>query len=383
MNRKKLVLIPVLLAVVAVAVLGYIHYQNGKAAANGKILVSGNIEITDAEISFKIPGRVSERLVNEGDPVKAGQTIARLEDRDLKAQADAAKADQQAAQASLAAMLAGSRPEEIAASDAATARAKATLDDLLAGARPQEIASAQASVTLAEAELSQARSEFARQQKLIKEGATTAREAEVAEAAARVAEARLLAAQEALKLVKEGPRQEQIKAARDALAQAEAQRDLVRHGPRKEDIDQVRARAAAADQAVILAETRLSYAAVTSPLAGVVLSKNIEPGEFVSAGTPVVTVGDLVNVWLRAYVSETDLRVKVGQKAVVTTDSWPGRTFEGRVSFISPESEFTPKSVQTPKERVRLVYRIKIDIVNPDMALKAGMPADAEIIAGE
>jgi HlyD family secretion protein len=90
-----------------------------------------------------------------------------------------------------------------------------------------------------------------------------------------------------------------------------------------------------------------------------------------------------VNVWLRAYVSETDLRVKVGQKAAVTTDAWPGRTFEGRVAFISPEAEFTPKSVQTPKERVRLVYRIKIDITNPDMALKAGMPADAEILAGE
>ena len=165
-------------------------------------------------------------------------------------------------------------------------------------------------------------------------------------------------------------------------AQAKAQYDLVVAGPRKETIDQARAKVEQVAANLKLAETRLGYATVVSPLSGVVLSKNIEPGEFVVAGTPIVTVGDLVNVWLRAYIEEPDLdRVKVGQRAIVTTDA--GKTFEGHVGFISSEAEFTPKNVQTQKERVKLVYRIKIDITNPNMELKPGMPADAEIQLGE
>jgi HlyD family secretion protein len=99
------------------------------------------------------------------------------------------------------------------------------------------------------------------------------------------------------------------------------------------------------------------------------------------AGTPVVTVGDLANVWLRGYVDEGDLgRVKVGQRALVRTDTWPDRVYEGRVSFLSSEAEFTPKNVQTEKERVKLVYRVKVDVPNPRMELKPGMPADADIV---
>jgi hypothetical protein len=112
-------------------------------------------------------------------------------------------------------------------------------------------------------------------------------------------------------------------------------------------------------------------------MAGVVVSKNIEPGEYVSPGTPVLTIGDLKNVWLRAYINERDLvRVKFGQRADVVTDTYPGKIYVGRVSFISPEAEFTPKTVQTQQERVKLVYRIKIDIDNPRLELKPGTPRD-------
>ena len=111
------------------------------------------------------------------------------------------------------------------------------------------------------------------------------------------------------------------------------------------------------------------------------LSENVETGEYVAPGTPVVTVGDLENVWLRAYVQETDLgRVKVGQRVLVTTDTYPGKAYEGRVSFVASKAEFTPKNVQTQQERVKLVYRVKVDIPNPGMELKPGMPADAEIL---
>jgi HlyD family secretion protein len=133
-----------------------------------------------------------------------------------------------------------------------------------------------------------------------------------------------------------------------------------------------------------VAETRLGYATLVSPLSGVVLSKNVEPGEYVAAGTPVITVGELVNPWLRAYINETDLgRVKVGQRVYVTTDTYPGKRYEGRISFIASQAEFTPKNVQTEKERVKLVYRVKVDIPNPHMELKPGMPADAEILLAQ
>jgi len=155
-------------------------------------------------------------------------------------------------------------------------------------------------------------------------------------------------------------------------------------GPRKETIEHARARLQQAQEALALAETRLGCATLASPLTGIVLSENVEPGEFVSPGTPVITVGDLQNVSLRAYINETDLgRVKVGQMVRVTTDAYRGRVYEGQISFIASQAEFTPKNVQTERERVKLVYRVKIEIKNPNMELKPGMPADAEIIVGQ
>ena len=191
----------------------------------------------------------------------------------------------------------------------------------------------------------------------------------------------LRTAEEQSSLVREGPRQEQIEQARAALQQAEARLALVRAGPRRERIAQARARLDQTRQVLAAAETRLTFTVVSAPLTGVVLSENIEPGEFVSAGTPVVTVGELANVWLRAFINETDLgRVKLGQTARVTADTYPGKSYQGRVSFLSSQAEFTPRNVQTQQERVKLVYRVKIDLPNPDQELKPGMPADAEIL---
>jgi HlyD family secretion protein len=194
--------------------------------------------------------------------------------------------------------------------------------------------------------------------------------------------AKVREATEQLDLARKGPRQEEIDQARAALAQATQQYEMIKIGPRVEDIDAARARAAQAEAAYRLAEVNLGYATLRAPMSGIVMSKNIEPGEYVSPGTPVVTMGDLKNVWIRAYVNETDLgRVKVEQTARVTTDTYPGRVYRGRVSFISSEAEFTPKTVQTEQQRVKLVYRIKINIDNSSMELKPGMPADAVIDA--
>ena len=432
MKKLRLLLIPLL---VAAAALGYRHFRAAARGEPGVLRVSGNIEVTDAEVSFKIAGRVAARLVTEGETVKAGQTVARLDDAELAQEVALRQAELRAAQAALAELeagsrpeeiaqasaaeqkaqkfldelLAGSRPEEVAAAEAAARKARASLDDLLAGSRPQEVAVAEATLQRAKAEEDRLKQDFARQDSLFKKGISSAQEHDAAKTAYDVAAARRREAEEQLKLVKEGPREKQIEQARDALgeakakldlvrkgprvetieqakaalAEAKAHADLVRKGPRQETIDQAKARADQAKEALAMAETRRGYATLASPLSGVVLSKNIEPGEFVAPGTPVITVGDLANVWLRAYISETDLgRVQLGQRVRVTTDTYPGKVYEGRVSFIASQAEFTPKNVQTERERVKLVYRIKIDIPNPAMELKPGMPADAAILVG-
>lgn len=290
--------------------------------------LSGNIEVIQVEASFRVAGKVLERPVDEGQVVQVGQLLARLDAKDLEQQVAMRRADAATARAALDALLAGSRKEEIEASKAALEQASADLRRL----EPDAV----------------------RLRDLQQQGILSVRDYEASRAA--------------------------VEAARGKVRQADQQYLLVRKGPRKEDIDQFRARFEASQQALALAQTQLGYATLTAPTSGIILSKNIEPMEYVAPGTSVVTLANLGQVWLRAYVEEADLgRVKVGQKAFVTSDTYPGKRYEGRVSFVASEAEFTPKSVQTRKERAKLVYRIKIDIPNPAMELKPGMPVDAEI----
>jgi len=387
MKNKKKLFIPLLLALVASIIVGYNLYlrqRRSLAADSNSILVFGNIEVTEAELSFMVPGRVEERPVSEGELVRAGQVVAWLEGAEFDREVALRQAEVQAAQAALAELVAGSRPEEIARERAAVSRAQARLDELLAGARPQEIAAAKAAVKRAGAEVDRLRKEYERQERLFKKEVISAREYEAAWAAFEVAQAKLAESEEQLKLIQEGPRKEQIEQARQALAEARERLSLLERGPRKEQIEQASARLKQAQEALALAKIRRDYTTLISPLSGIVLSEAIEPGERVAPGTAVITVGDLSKVYLRAYINETDLgRVKVGQKVQVMTDTYPDKVYEGRISFISSESEFTPKNVQTETERVKLVYRIKVDIPNPEMELKPGMPAKARILTGE
>lgn len=328
MNKKMLIIAVLIAAGAAVAIF---YGTRGGRDEKGTIRVSGNIEVTSVELSFKIPGRVRERPVDEGETVKPGQLVARLDPEDLIHEVDGRRAEMQAA--------------------------RAALDELEAGYRKEEIAQAEAALQRVSADAERLRTDFARQKELYRREVISRREFDASRAAYEGSRASVLEA-------------------RQKLA-------LLRKGPRSETIDQARARLRDAESSLDLARTRLGYATLTSTVSGLVLSKNIEPGEQVAAGTPVVTVGILDSVWVRAYIDETDLgRVKVGQKATVTTDSYPDRKYQGYVSFISSEAEFTPKNVQTQKERVKLVYRVKIVIPNPNMELKPGMPADGEIQAG-
>lgn len=381
-SKRRVLILLAVLVVAAVASYRFIRskYQTDPTA----IRVSGNIEVTDVEVSFKIPGRVEERAVSEGETVKAGQLVARLDRNELMQEVALRRAEAGVAQAALAELLAGSRPEEIRESEAAVHKAQAWLDEQVAGSRPQDIAAHKATVERAKAEVDRLDAEYTRQTTLYKNDVISTREYEATQSAREVAKARFREDQERSNLVIEGPRKEQIAQARASLAQAQERLALVTKGPRQETIDQARARLEQIKQALAVAETRLSYTTIVAPIGGVVLSENLEAGMYAAPGTPVVTVGDLVNLWLRAYISETDLgRVKVGQRVRVTTDTYPGKHYEGQVSFIASQAEFTPKNVQTEKERVKLVYRIKIDIQNPGMELKPGMPADAEVLTRE
>jgi len=258
------------------------------------------------------------------------------------------------------------------------------LDELEAGSRPQEKLAALSALKAAEAQAARAQVEYDRLIKLREKDQAADLEFQIAKFALDAAKAEAGRADANYKLVEEGPRKETIEQARAALAEAQQRLDMAVNGPRVETIDQARARVGQAQAALRAARTRLGYASLASPMSGVVLSKNVEPGEYVAPGTPIVTVADLTHIWLRAYINETDLeKVKLGQKVRVTTDALPRREYVGRVAFISSQAEFTPKTVQTAQERVKLVYRIKIDIENPKQELKPGMPADAEILIGE
>jgi HlyD family secretion protein len=166
-----------------------------------------------------------------------------------------------------------------------------------------------------------------------------------------------------------------------AVFQADQQRyNEALEGSRKEDIAIARANLNEAGASLGLSRVNLGYTVLRAPSAGVVTVRQAELGEVVSPGSPVITLADLDHIWLRAYVAETDLgRIHWGQDATITTDTYPGKQYHGRISFISSSAEFTPKSVQTYKERVTLVYRIKIDIDNANHELKPGMPADAHL----
>jgi HlyD family secretion protein len=350
---RKVMALVVVAAAAGAAVFLYVRHRAG--AEDGVLRISGNIEVIDVQLSFKIPGRVDKRLVNEGETVKAGQPVALLESEDLRT--------------------------EVAVRTAEVAQAKAALAELEAGSRPEEIAAAAAIVDDANVEVDRRKLDFERLSTLKQGGMAALQEYDMARFAYEAGKAKLAEARERLKMLKEGPRTEDIDQARAGLGQAQATYDLVKNGPRKEKIDQARAMLTQAEQGLATAETRMSYAGIASPIRGVVLSENVESGETVVAGTPVVTVADITSVYLRGYVSETDItKVRLGQLARITTDNGPRKSFDGHISFIASEAEFTPKNVQTEKERVKLVYRIKIDIPNPDGELKPGMPADAEIL---
>lgn len=295
---------------------------------DGTLLLSGNIEITESNLGFKIAGRIMQLLAEEGQRVKKGDRLAVLDSSELEGIVSQNKA----------------RLNE----------ALVRLDEMRAGARHQEVEQVKANLTAAEAEMDKAAKDYERAEALYKKGLVSAQEVDTALKGRDVTVSQHQKARQALSLINEGARKEDIQAAREVAQQAIA--------------------------ALNVSEERLKDTVLYAPVTGVVLRKNMELGETSAPGMPVYTVGDLENPWVKVYVKEDKLGLlKLGNRAGITVDSYPGKIYEGKVTYLSSEAEFTPKSVQTQEERVKLVFGVKVSVKNINDELKPGMPADVRI----
>jgi HlyD family secretion protein len=380
--KKRIIVIIVVLAAVAAGV--YAYRSGIGRTPDDRIMVSGNIELTEVNIAFKTAGRLIERTVDEGDSVKKGQIVARLDRAELEAQrareaAGLASAQEQLAQAQTAleweqANLAG----DVQQRKADLASNESRLQELKNGSRPQEIQESRATVEAAQSELDRAKRDWDRAQTLYKNDDISTEQFDQYRNRWQSADAAIKQAQQRDALVQAGPRVEvvqaaegQVEKARGALKMADANTLEIKR--REQELVTRRDEIESAKASLALIDAELADTIIYSPVDGVVLVKSADVGEVLGVGTTVVTVGDIDHPWLRGYVNETAL-------AKVTTDSYPGKVYDGRVSFIASEAEFTPKQIQTQEERVKLVYRIKIELDNPRRELKSNMPADAQIV---
>jgi len=387
--KKRIVII---LALVAVAVAGVYTYRGANKVPENRIVVSGNIELTEVNIAFKTAGRLIERTVDEGDSVKKGQVIARLDRDQLVAQRDREVAGLESAESQLAqAKTSLEWQKDTLAADIEQRKGdlasnEARLAELKNGARPQEKLDAQAAVDSAQSEVERSKKDWDRAQVLHRDDDISTAQFDQYRNRYETATAALNSAKERQNLVLAGPRAEVINAQqamvermRGALKMAQA--NSLEMKRREQELTTRSAEIARSRASIALIDSQLADTIAVSPVDGVVLVKSADPGEILSAGTTVVTIGDIEHPWLRGYIDETDLgKVKLGSKVKVTTDSYKGKVYDGRVSFISSEAEFTPKQIQTQQERVKLVYRIKIDLDNSSRELKSNMPADGEIV---
>jgi HlyD family secretion protein len=304
-----------------------------------EVRASGHVEATEVRLAPEAGGRIIELLVDEGDSVTAGAVVMRLDPRDAQLAVDRARAEQRQAAAQLKLLEAGSRREDIAQAEA---QGQAARDELGA----------------ARAELAAAETDLERFEALLQSNAGSRKQRD--DAAARRDVAR-----------------ERVDAAGSRARAADQTTARLRAGARAEEIEAARARLAAATTGVATAEKLLSDTTLVSPLNGVVTETLVSAGEVIAPRAPVVVIVNLVDAWADVFVDEPMIpRLRLKQPATVFTDAG-GPGLPGTVSYISPKAEFTPRNVQTAEERSKLVYRVRISVVNSDGVLKQGMPVEA------
>lgn len=332
--KKRIIVVVFIILFVAVGVLVYVGQKNNREKG---LFYSGTIETTQANLSFQVPGRVVKVNVQEGQSVTKDQIIAELDRAEFESRYEQAKANLDRAQK--------------------TKQQLETVLDINKNTLPSEVARATANVKSVKDTLKDAEKNYQRFEDLFSKGVITEKERDTMKLTYEVAKSRLVESESMLKL---------------------AQGNLAKIDAVKQDVAVASAQINSINASLNQASIQLAYTQLKSPMDGIITSRNIEPGETVNSGREVITISDLSRVDLKIFVDETEIgKVKPGQKVDVKVDTFPGKTYTGTVSFISPEGEFTPKIIQTKKERVKLVYLVKVSIDNPNFELKSGMPADA------
>lgn len=403
---------------------------------SGEKYFSGVIEAKDFEIGFEMPGRIKAIKVEEGQEVKTGQLLCQLDDESLKSKLKQAEARLEMTSAQLDNLISGARPEEIKQAKERLASARAELEmlengptvyevdtaraEMLAakhsyqmmeeGYRQEDIQSARAKMMSASSNLKTAKREFERFRNLYKEGAVSAQQYEYKKNAYENARANYKAAKENYLKLKSGFRPEEkeisknkyvasrkryenlatgtrselIRKAKSNVKYWENQVKILEKGPRKDEVRAAQKRVKEARAAVESAKIELKKSRLYAPIDGIVVTRNFEEGEVVAAGASVITLSNLEQPWVYIFMPEPDVgKLKIGQKAHVMVDSFQGEKFEGKVVRIYEKAEFTPREIQTRKERVNLVFRVKVAVENPGLKLKPGMPADVELVEDE
>ena len=313
----------------------------GGKPPSDRVRASGQVEATDVRVGPQVGGRLLELHVAEGDRVKAGDLVARLDTADTELALARARAEREQAVAQLRLLQAGARVEDVREAEA-------------------RLASADADALAADAELQAAQADVDRFEGLLAQHSGSRKQRDDAVTRRDVAAAKRKAAQD------------RVRAARETVAR-------LRAGARPQEIDAARAHVAAAEAQIATLQKAVADATLTAPVGGIVTEKLADVGEIVSPRSPIVVVTDLDHAWANVYVDEPVVpRLRLGQPATVFTDAG-GPGVPGTISYISAKAEFTPRNVQTADERSKLVYRVKVSVDNRNGVLKAGMPVEAEI----
>ena len=330
MKRNRIIAVEIVLVVLVTA--AWLLFGRGRGDDADAITASGTVEVTEADLGFQLGGRIASIEVREGDPVTAGQLLARLDAAELAARRSAAEAQ--------------------------VAAASALLLELRRGARPEELDQAIAAESAARRRLQEEAASTERTRALEQGGAASREQLDQSETGLAVARAQHEQAAQQLSMVRQGPRAERVSAQEAVVRQAQGMLAQI--------------------------DAQLENAVIRAPFPGVVSVRHREPGETVGPGMPALTIQNPAERWVRIYVREDQVgRIALNQPARITADAYPERVYDGRVSFISSEAEFTPRNVQTAEERVKLVYAVKVTITgDPRGELKPGLPADVRLVTG-
>jgi HlyD family secretion protein len=384
--KKRIVIIVVLALLIGTGLFVYFGQQK---ARQGELSYSGTIEATQSHLSFQAGGRILSVLVQEGQAVAKDQLLADLDPAEFRTRLEQAKANLDRSQKgkeqaeTLLTVYEKTLPAEVVRAEAGVRVLASQLDEFRAGTRMQDVERAKQAMQGAAAVLDDAKKNMTRYESLFRKGTVSEKEWDAVRLRYDTTLREYERGREAYDLAKEGSRAETIRTAEARLAEGEAvlkqaRSNLLRIDAARKEVEAARANVAAARAASDQVSIQLDYARLKAPGPGVITSRSVEPGEVVTPGREVLTLSQLATVDLKIFVDETEIgKVKPGQKAEIRVDTFPDKPFAGTVTFISPEGEFTPKIIQTKKERVKLVYLVKISLPNPGLELKSGMPADA------